>query len=239
MKKTVIERDGYRYKWCVRGLNETSCINDIESNHRIALPDHIAVMFAERYGCVAEVEEVRVMTHNQYQEYLKSNVNRLHTEEAYTMENYKKDAARVDVLDFDLSKFNLPWPENIVEAINDLFSSETVNERGNLLLKGHVVYDSTVYVLANKLDCNIVCDNGFNGFFKNDENKCVLEFCEGDIYLTLCETKEAYNAEVESFTKFYKIEEVSLDEVLAEATVASEKTIESLDKDLENDISLS
>lgn len=120
MTNTVIERDGYRYKWCVCGVDEAACINDIESNDRLTLPDHVAVMFADRYGCVAEVAEVRLMTHNQYQDYLKSIASRIYNEEGYTLKDYQRDAEAVEILGFDLAKFRLPWADNVIETVNNV-----------------------------------------------------------------------------------------------------------------------
>lgn len=221
MRKTEIIKDGYKYKWSVEGLNEFPCVKDIESNGRTELTDYAAVMFEQRYGCVANVEKVRVMTHNQYHDFMTDNANRLYADNNYTMDDYKRDSASVDILDFDLSRFNLSWSESGVSVINELFTYESVNKNGNMYLIGHVANDDIISLLASKLDLQLVCNKGFNGFYKNDNDKCVLEFCEGDVSLIVCELEDAYKTEIDSYNKFYELEESSLDNVLEDAKTRS------------------
>ena len=206
MQNTVVRKDGYKYKWTVRGQNETPCVRDIERNGRTGLTDYVATMFNERYGCVAEVVAVREMTHNQYQEFLADNASRLYANEGYTIADFKRDADSVDVLSFDLTLYKERLSDSAIQAINDLLTRERTSRLGNLLLEGHGD-DDFIRLLAYKLDCDLVCDHYYNGFYKNDKSWCVMEFCEGDVYLILCPTVEAYRAEVESSNKFYGVEE--------------------------------
>ncbi len=221
MKNTVVRKDGYKYKWSVRGGNEVACVADIERNGRTGLTDYVEHVFAERYGCAAEVVAVREMTHNQYHEFLAANASRLYAEEGYTMADYKRDADSVEVLSFDLSAYQERLSDSAIQAINDLLNTERTSRLGNMLLEGHGS-DEYVWLLAKKLGCVLVCDNYYNGFYKNDKALCVMEFCEGDVSLILCGSEEAYRAEVERHNKFYQVEEEapaqSLEAKLAQAT---------------------
>lgn len=147
------------------------------------------------------VVKAKEMTHNEYQQYLKDNAARFHSEIGYTMDDFKRDADSVVITGFKLDKFNLS--DETKQLINVAFNSDEVKKNGNLLLRGRFEYP---YALADKLGCSCMCDGAYNGFFKNDKSKLVLEFCEGDVYLILCETDEAYRKELASYNKFYKLE---------------------------------
>lgn len=146
---------------------------------------------------------VNEMTHNEYQEFLKKNASRLYNDKDYTMADYKKDADSVFILDFDLEKFGLT--DDMKKCINIMFDAESVNNNGNMRLSGHVMNNDYYWTIAHNLGCEVVCDNYYNGFLKNDEAQVVFSFCEGDISLILCETKEAYLDEVRDYCEFYKI----------------------------------
>ena len=144
------------------------------------------------------------MTRNQFQEYLKNNAARFYNEKGYTMEDFKRDADNVEILGFDLDKYGLS--AEMQKVINDAFSSESVNKHGNMFVKGHYNTFSYVNGIADALDCKLVSSGVYNGFYKNDNSRLVLEYCEGDVSLILCETKEAYFKEVASYFKFYQVD---------------------------------
>lgn len=142
------------------------------------------------------------MTHNEFVEYMKANANRLYSEKGYTMAHYNQDCDNVEVLDYDLSRFQLDFSEDQLRVINAYFTEETVSRLGNMRLVGHTL-GSGEYRVANTLGIDMLANGAYNGFGKSDENKCLFEFCEGDIYLILCENEEAYKAELDSFKEFY------------------------------------
>ena len=150
-----------------------------------------------------EKSDVLVMTKNEYQDYLSKIARRLHTDAGYSLQDFQRDADRVQVLGFELDQFNLSDVDR--QIINKMFDSDEKNKNGNLLLRGHVMDRGFVNMIANTLYCHSACDNGLNGFYTNRDKRCLLEFCEGDIYLTLCETNEAYNEEWESLCTFYEV----------------------------------
>ena len=144
------------------------------------------------------------MTHNEYMEYMKANANRLYTEKGYTMADYNRDCDSVEVLDYDLSRFGLSFSEEQLRVVNSYFTEENVSRLGNTMLRGHVMREGAHHLLANTLGMDVVVDRFYNGFFKNDADRCLLGFCEGDITLTLCETAEAYKQELASSVEFYR-----------------------------------
>lgn len=157
------------------------------------------------------------MTHNEYHDFLAANASRLYTEEGYTMADYKRDADSVEVLSFDLAPYRDRLSDSAIQVINALLNTERTSRLGNLLLEGHGD-DDFIRLLAYKLDCDLVCDKFYNGFYKNDNALCVLEFCEGDVYLILCETEEAYRAEVASSNKFYGVETEAAEKTFKEGS---------------------
>lgn len=146
------------------------------------------------------------MSHNEYKEFMRTNANRLYDGSGYSMTDYNRDCDNVEVIPFDLSRFGLTFSEEQLKAINAFFTEERQNRLGHTLLEGHLM-NSSEHMIANTLDIDIVADKGYNGFGKCDANKCVFEFCEGDIYLTLCETVKEYNEELESLCQFYEVED--------------------------------
>lgn len=51
---------------------------------------------------------MKSMTHNEYKEYLKANASKLYNSNEYTMDDYMRDAESIKVIDYDLSKYQLP-----------------------------------------------------------------------------------------------------------------------------------
>ena len=143
------------------------------------------------------------MTHNEYQEFLKQNASRFNNEKGYSMEDYERDADSVDITGFELEQFNLSDEAKVI--INKMFHSDEKSRLENMLLRGHV-FSSDQHAIGNSLGCELMKDNYYNGFFKNDESRCFFEFCEGDISLVLCETDLEYKKELERYCEFYEIE---------------------------------
>ena len=142
------------------------------------------------------------MTHNEFQEFMKKNANRLYTDPGYRMADYNRDCDSVEVLPYDLGRFHLEFSEEQIRVINAYFTEESASRLGNTRLSGHLTY-TPEYTLANTLGIEMLANGAYSGFGKCDENKCVFEFCEGDVYLIFCETEEAYQEEIDSFKDFY------------------------------------
>ncbi len=164
------------------------------------------------------------MTKNQYQDYLKELASRLHADPEYSLADYQRDADAVEVLGFALDSFPLSDADRHI--LDKMFESEDKDRHGNLLLRGHVIDRGFVNLIANTLECQCECDKFYNGFYSHHEKRCVLEFCEGDISLVLCETEEAYKEALASHREFYGLEVAEaprLDGIIKQAEQAVEK----------------
>lgn len=204
MRSIKIDKDGFRYTWTIRGLNETACAADIEANQRTAQTDYVAAMFAERYGCIAEVQKLRLMSHNQYQAFLENNAKRMRFDESYTFDDYTRDAASVEVLPFRLEQFGLDEPS--LSLINKRFSSIGYTNGGDACLQGRAHSSVSVRYLAEELGCELVCNQGFSGFYKNDKRGLILEFSDCDLLLVVCKTQRNYAAQLAELNDFYEVD---------------------------------
>lgn len=174
-----------------------------------------------------EDKVIKKMTHNEYEKYLEELANKLHTDKDYNLHDFHRDTDMVVVTGFDLDKFLLSEERKAV--INSFFTSDTLNESNNMLLQGRLVNGDMIYSLSLMLNCKPVQDNGLNSYFKNDEERLILTYCEGDISLVICDTETAYQKEVDSHNEFYK---VSIPEkaTLSEQIECASKISDSLDE---------
>lgn len=205
MKNVKIDKNGFRYSWVVRGVDENACVADIEENLRTELTDYAAAMFAEKYGCIADVTRYKLMSHNQYQVFLQNNAKRLCEDKSYTAEDYRRDAEMVEVLPFQLERFGLDL--ELQEFINERFASISYTPAGDAFLRCHVGSNVSVNLMAQELGCDMVCNQGFNGFYKNDLSRFILEFSDGDVSLVICSSQKSYAAQLAEFNRFYEIED--------------------------------
>lgn len=151
-----------------------------------------------------EAQKIK-MTHNEFQEFMKTNASRLYTDPKYRMSDYNRDCDSVEVVDYDLGRFNLSFSGEQLKVINNYFTEERLNPRGRTLLEGHVMTDGAEFRLMERLGIEIVADRGYSGFGRSDANRCIFEFCEGDIYLVLCENQKEYLEEIGSHCKHYTV----------------------------------
>lgn len=143
---------------------------------------------------------MKSMTHNEYKEYLKANASKLYNSNEYTMDDYMRDAESIKVIDYDLSKYQLP--KNMQTIINKIFTTNEIDKNENELFRGSYDLDN-VYSLATSLECEIGYDGGYSGFYYNLQNKMVLDYAEGDVTLTICENEEDYIKCFQDTVEFY------------------------------------
>lgn len=143
------------------------------------------------------------MTHNEYMEFDKRNLDRLRVDPHYSMADYKRDAEQVEIIGFDLDRFGLSLETQ--NFIDRTFSTDTADRYGNVVLQEYVRDREFVSQIAEELGCVLAWDNGYGGFFWNNDRKCILAFCRGDLSLVLCEDAEAYRKAVEGYNRFYHV----------------------------------
>lgn len=205
MRNVEIDKGGYRYKWVVRGVDEEACVEDIWDNQRTRLTDYMAAGFAERYGCKVEVESVRLMTRNQYQAYLERNARRVNGDEGYSMEDFRRDARLVEVLPFLLEGFGLD--DEVQGLINEYFDSVSYLGNGDACFMCSVGSSMGVSLIAEAFGCEVVCNQGFDGFYKNDNDRFLLGFWDGEISFLICASQKNYEAQLAELRQFYEMDD--------------------------------
>lgn len=143
---------------------------------------------------------MKKMTHNEYKDYLKANASKIYNVKGYTMDDYMKDANSIEIIDYDLSKYNLP--QKIQAIVNKIFDTNEIDKSDNELFRGSCSLEN-VYLLAKQLECESGYTGGYSGFYYNIDKKMMLEFAEGDVTLILCENKEKYNECLTNTIEFY------------------------------------
>lgn len=143
------------------------------------------------------------MTHNEYREFLQDNSAKIWKKDFnYSMSDYAKDSKSVEILPFNLKKFNLS--KDIEKIVNDNFTHEYINEDGEPVIKGFVNSEDGWYNLINKLNIKHVINNSYNGYCYNDENNFYMDYCECDVYLKLFTNKEEYKKSLDKTIKWYE-----------------------------------
>lgn len=94
----------------------------------------------------------------------------------------------------------------VFSLIGDIFEKYRRNERGNL------VFDSFASINRYFFDTRLKGFEQFDteqdawyfGVWVSAEHLCTVTYCEGDITVVICEDKDHYNAEIQSYIDFYE-----------------------------------
>ena len=142
------------------------------------------------------------MTNNDYKEFLKVNASRIWNDENYSYKDYCKDADNVEIIPFDLIKYNLS--EDIEKNINNYFTNDYYNKDNEYILKGFSEFEDQWYKITDKLNLKREMGYYYTGYCHNDEFNFYMTYCEGDLYLHLFEDKESYKKSLEKTIKWYE-----------------------------------
>lgn len=230
MRNVDIDKGGVRYKWVVRGVDEEACVEDIWDNQRTRLTEYLAEAFVDRYGCVVEMERVRLMTRNQYQAYLERNASRVNGNEGYSMDDFRRDAGLVEVLPFALEGFGLD--DEVQGLINEYFDSVSYMENGDARFMCSVGSSVGAGLIAEAFGCEAVCHQGFDGFYKNDIDRFLLGFWGGEVSFLVCTSQRNYEAQLAELYRFYEMDdndvclEVYFDDVHVDNLVVPRENVE-------------
>lgn len=167
-------------------------------------------------------KEVKIMTHNEFDKYLEEIANRVYTDPNYNILDYKRDADSVIVKGFELEKSFLS--EDHKTIVNEFFDTNDLTNNGNMFLRGHLNCYDMIYGFAKMLSCETICDNGLTSYFRNDKEKIILTFSEGDIALTVCNSEEEFQKEVTAADIFYGIK-ASFSKKLEEAKIKHQQSL--------------
>lgn len=113
----------------------------------------------------------------------------------------RRDKARYDILDLDLSKYHLR--EITQKVVNNNFMEETVNRNGDYMLSGHWRANLS-YSFADKCGFDLTVVDSYSAYAFSDEQMAVFTYCEGDINFTPFADMESYLREKKETIKFYK-----------------------------------
>ena len=142
------------------------------------------------------------MTNNEYQEYIEGLAGKLWTDENYTFKQYCEDCDNVDIIPFELDRFNLP--QKFKDDINYIFTTDYIDKNGIYTLKGSSQYEEDWYKFTEMLDLKRATGYYYSGYSHNDEYGFYMEHCEGDIWLKLFENKADYEKSLNATIKWYE-----------------------------------
>ena len=91
--------------------------------------------------------------------------------------------------------------EELKRIINILCTEE--EEKENKIKYIGMGSGSDMYTAKELLNMNFIFDEYYSKSMYNDNLKLLVDYCEGDIYFTLCSNEESYQAEKERTIKFY------------------------------------
>lgn len=142
----------------------------------------------------------RTMTKNEYQDFLKECANKYWTVPGYNRKEMDAELDAVEILPFDLKRFNLdPQTE---KWINILFKEETTDRNGNYMLRGFTYHEREEVNHLNAYYGDYA--NAYSFYAYNDKENLIYTYCEGDTTLTLFETAEAYAKAKQKSQKWYE-----------------------------------
>lgn len=148
------------------------------------------------------MEQIK-MTNNEYQLFLKSNASKLWTKNNnYGMKEYTKDSLSVEILPFDLEKYNLSTA--LEKIINSEFTEEFTNKDGELVLKGFTESEDNWYKITDQLNLKRSMGYYYSGYCNNEDFNFYMTYCEGDLYLYLFTSKEEYKKSLQRTIQWYK-----------------------------------
>ena len=91
--------------------------------------------------------------------------------------------------------------EELKRIINILCTEE--EEKENKIKYIGMGSGSDMYAAKDLLNMSFIFDEYYSKSMYNDNLKLLVDYCEGDIYFTLCSNEESYQAEKERTIKFY------------------------------------
>lgn len=144
------------------------------------------------------------MTHNEYLEFLRTNVSRIYNEKGYSHKRYLDEADNVEILPFNLSAFNLT--EEIKTTINNIFTEETTSKNGEYMLKGFSQTESEWYKITDKLKLKRVMGYHYSGYCFNEELNIYMTYSEGDLFLKLFTSETDYKLSLKETIEWYENE---------------------------------
>ena len=93
--------------------------------------------------------------------------------------------------------------EELKNLINSTCNKEE-KEKESVLYKGHILTGESVLKFINNNNYEFIEYNYYTIASFNAEYKTIIQYCEGDIYINIFDTVEAFKSELKRVKKWYK-----------------------------------
>ena len=117
---------------------------------------------------------------------------------------YYKNFSLYDALTdlYEIIPFTIDTDNEELKRIINILCTEEEEKENKIKYKG-MGSGSDVYAAKELLNMNFIFDDYYSKSMYNDNLKLLVDYCEGDIYFTLCSNEESYQAEKQRSIKFY------------------------------------
>ena len=114
--------------------------------------------------------------------------------------NYSLYDALTDL--YEIIPFTINTDNDELKRIINILCTEEEEKENKIKYKG-MGSGSDIYTAKELLNMNFILDDYYSKSMYNDNLKLLIDYCEGDIYFTLCSNEESYQAEKQRSIKFY------------------------------------
>ena len=117
---------------------------------------------------------------------------------------YYKNFSLYDALTdlYEIIPFNINTDNEELKRVINILCTEEEEKENKTKYKG-MGSGSDIYTAKELLNMNFILDDYYSKSMYNDNLKLLVDYCEGDIYFTLCSNEESYQAEKQRSIKFY------------------------------------
>ena len=103
---------------------------------------------------------------------------------------------------YDIIPFNINTDNEELKRIINILCNEEEQTENKIKYIG-MGSGSDMYTAKDLLNMSFIFDNYYSKSLYNDDLKLLVDYCEGDIYFTLCSNEESYQAEKQRTIIFY------------------------------------
>lgn len=103
---------------------------------------------------------------------------------------------------YEIIPFTINTDNEELKRVINILCTEEEEKENKIKYKG-MGSGSDIYTAKELLNMNFILDDYYIKSMYNDNLKLLIDYCEGDIYFTLCSNEESYQAEKQRSIKFY------------------------------------
>lgn len=117
---------------------------------------------------------------------------------------YYKNFSLYDALTdlYEIKPFTINTDNDELKRIINILCTEEEEKENKIKYIG-MGSGSDIYTAKELLNMNFILDEYYSKSMYNDNLKLLVDYCEGDIYFTLCSNEESYQAEKQRTINFY------------------------------------